>query len=921
MGDDKFEYQSLPIPSYEEATAQPSSSRSDLGEGNEAERQGLLGRNNASSGNYHPPTVESARTSLDDLASSVSGSTRGSTDELRRELDQMDVDDTAQGPSSRSRPRLRHHFSKRLSSLTRTLRPLQRYLPSLPSFHMNFNLGDTRERMRNQGCIMLLRLFALLLVVTLVYVFFIGDIFNLNSRMIMGQSYSASSVENFIQGHINETNIAENLKRVTSFPHVAGTEGSFVLAEWVEQEFYKAGFDEVQRQEFQVYLNYPRDDGRKVAIVDPPHLVWEATLEENDARVPTFHGHSKSGNVTGPLVYANFGSREDFQLLADRGVSLNGTIALVRYYGTESDRALKIKAAELAGAAGCIIYSDPSQDGFVNGPAFPKGRYMPFDGVQRGGVSLMSQVVGDVLSPGFASTPEEKQRLSPQDSPGLVKIPSLPIAWRDAQRLLQSLEGHGSKVPKQWVGGVPKVQEWWTGDQTSPTVHLMNLQDEVERQPIYNVHGTIIGLEERDKKIIVGNHRDSWCLGSADPGSGTAVFLELARAFGELLDYGWRPLRTIEFVSWDGEEYNLIGSTEYVEREVEKLRANAYAYLNVDVGVSGSEFHASGSPVFERTVHQILGRLSDPYANKTLKEIWDKKGMRLSPLGAGSDYVAFQDIAGTSSIDFGFQGEPYPYHSCYESYDWMERFGDPGFQYHKLLAQFWGLLLLDMSENPMLPFDMEAYGRHVTRWVKDLDHYAQKKGADVDMQMMYNAAAELEAHTARFQSWNKVWHDSVWGSGGYESNVMAIQRVNHNLRMASFDTNLLDLEEGGGVSSGFSRLTEIQLTTTRSPTAPNSAMSSSDQNSGLATTPRSSLLSEIASTPATGRSPNIGSTALPTSSTTRATCSFTECILPGPLLLPVLTSPFHSHSSHLSLHTPTLLPPGVASLPSEHCTV
>ncbi|KAJ5590820.1 hypothetical protein N7450_004792 [Penicillium hetheringtonii] len=780
MGDDKFEYQSLPIPSYEEATAQPSSSQSNLEDGNNTERQGLLGRHDS---NYHPPTVESVRNSLDDLASSVSASDRGSLDELRRELDQMEVDDSAHA-SSGSRTQLRQRFSKRLSSLTRTLsaiqRPLRRYLPSLPRFRRpTIDLSNARERFRDQGCIMVLRMFALLLVVSLVYVFFIGDIFNLNSRMVMGQSYSASSVENFIQGHINDTNIIENLRRITGFAHIAGTKGSFVLSEWIEQEMQNAGFDEIEREEFQVYLNYPREDGRKLAIIDPPQQVWEATLEENDSDTPVFHGHSKSGNVTGPLVYANFGAREDFQLLSDRGISLNGSIALVRYYGTEPDRALKIKAAELAGAAGCIIYSDPSQDGFVNGPAYPKGRFMPTDGVQRGGVSLMSHVVGDVLTPGYASTPGEKERLSPEDSPALVNIPSLPISWRDAQRLLQSLEGHGSK--------------------DSPTVHLMNLQDEEERQPIYNVLGTIIGLEEREKKIIVGNHRDSWCLGSVDPGSGTAVFMELIRVFGELLTYGWRPLRTIEFVSWDGEEYNLIGSTEHVEKEVETLRSNAYAYLNVDVGVSGPNFRVAGSPVFEHSVVSILNRLSDPFANKTLKDIWDEKKQKIDPLGAGSDYVAFQDIAGTSSIDFGFEGEPFPYHSCYESFDWMSKFGDPGFEYHKLLAQFWGLLLLDLSENPMLPFDMEAYARYMTGWINDLDEFVKSKKADVDTKKMHEAAKELESNAAQFQEWTRVWHDSVWGSGGYESNVMAIQRVNHNMRMASFDTHLLDLDEGGGI--------------------------------------------------------------------------------------------------------------------------
>ncbi|KXG46949.1 Peptidase M28 [Penicillium griseofulvum] len=800
MGDEKFDYQAVPIPSYAEATGQPSSSRSDLGDGTDVERQGLLGRDHASTRGYHPPTVESARSSLDGLESLTSRSDRESVEELRRELDQMEVDDSASASLTGTRPPLRHRFSKQLSSLSRTLsaiqRPFQRYMPR---FRFTINLSDTRARLKDQGCIMLLRMFALLLVVTLVYVFFIADVFNINSRMAMGQSYSAASVENFIQGHINETKIAENLRRVTNYTHVAGTEGSFALSQLIEQEFQKAGFDEVLREEFQVYLNYPRKDGRRVAIIDPPSLAWEAKLEEDNAKDLIFHGHSKSGNVTGHLVYANFGSREDFKLLADKGISLDGSIALVRYYGTESDRALKIKAAELAGAVGCIIYSDPSQDGFVKGPAFPKGRYMPSDGVQRGGVSMMSQVVGDVLTPGWASIPGEKHRLSPEESHALPKIPSLPLAWRDAQKLLQGLKGHGSKVPKEWVGGVPDVPEWWTGDQHSPVVHLMNLQDEVERQPIYNIHGRIVGMDERDKKIIVGNHRDSWCMGSVDPGSGTATFLEVVRAFGELLTYGWRPLRTIEFVSWDGEEYNLIGSTEHVEKEIDDLRANAFAYLNVDVGVSGPDFHVSASPVFERTVLQVLGRISDPYANATLKDLWDQKGSKITPLGAGSDYVAFQDIAGTSSIDFGFTGEPYPYHSCYETYDWMVDFADPDFQYHKILAQFWGLLLLDLSENPMLPFDLEAYGDSIGGWVKDLDKFAKSKKADVDMQPMFKAATEMKAKAVTFESWNKIWHDTVWGMGGYESNVMAVQRVNHNARMAAFDTNLLDLEEGGGI--------------------------------------------------------------------------------------------------------------------------
>lgn len=833
MGDDKFQYESLPIPSYEEAvSSRPGSSVSRPGTeevNDDAERQGLLQNGSATVTShsrphgYHPPTVESVRDSLDDLGSQDSQSARGSLEELQRELNQMDVEDPGQQESGRRR--LGNRFSKRLNDLTRTLSsfhlPLRRYLPTLPRF--TINLDESQSNVRFRSCMILLRLFGLLLVVSVVYVFFFSDLFAMGGRLVIGQSYSAASVENFIQSHINETTIADYLKRVTSYPHMAGTEGSYALAEFIEREFGNADLDQIEMEEFEVYLNYPQSDGRRVAIVDPPDLAWEASLEEGDEQTPVFHGHSKSGNVTGHLVYANYGSRADFEMLADRQISLNGSIALVRHYGTQSDRALKIKAAELAGAAGCIIYSDPAQDGFVKGPAYPDGRYMPSDGVQRGGVSLMSWVVGDVLSPGFPSTPEEGNRLQPEESAGLPAIPSIPIAWRDAQRLLQALKGHGSKVPSEWVGGVPEVKQWWTGDDTSPLVNLMNLQDEVPRQSIYNVIGKIIGLEQPEKRIIVGNHRDSWCLGSADPGSGTAVFLEVVRIFGELLTYGWRPLRTIEFISWDAEEYNLIGSTEHVESNMDSVRYGAYAYTNVDVGVSGKEFRAAASPIFDHVVQQILGRISDPHANKTLKELWEDKQSKLSGLGAGSDYVAFQDIAGTSSIDFGFIGEAYPYHSCYENWDWMTRFGDPGFHYHKTLGQFWGLLIRELADTPVLPFDVEAYAAYVTTYITDLEKYAKSKkvpivrepvvqdeeededsnaqrDVSVNIQPLFDAAKVLREKAAQVSAWAQIWHDAVWGAGGYENNVMAMQRANYNDRLARFDTHLLDLGEGGGVS-------------------------------------------------------------------------------------------------------------------------
>lgn len=732
----------------------------------------------------------------------------------------MDVEDPHHPQGS-----ARSAFTKRFTYFRRTLSsiqlPLRRYMPTF-SFRLNF-LDSSWGSQDAQKCILFLRLFAFLTVASIVYFLVISDMFSLGSGFDFSRAYEPESVRNFVQTQINESAIAENLEYLTRFPHMAGTEGNYVLAEWMQNQFRAAGLDAVEMERFDVYLNYPKEDGRRIAIVEPAEKRWEARIEEDKAytRPPreqtlVFHGHSKSGNVTGPLVYANYGSRDDFKALSDMGVKLKGSIVLVRYYGTQGDRALKIKAAELAGAAGCIIYSDPADDGFNKGPPWPKGRYMPSDGVQRGGVSMMSMVVGDVLTPGFASLPDEKRRLPVSESTGLPKIPSLPISWRDAQRLLQAVEGHGKRTPRDWVGGVPDIKEWWTGDDSSPKVNLMNIQDEVERQPIYNVLGRIKGVEQPEKKIVIGNHRDAWCFGAADPGSGTAVLLELVRVFGLLKAEGWRPLRTIEFASWDGEEYNLIGSTEYVEKRLEDLRNDGYAYINVDVAVSGDKLRASGSPVFGRSLKRVLKRVTDPKSGDSLQDIWEKSGSKLNGLGAGSDYVAFQDISGTSSIDFGFEGERYPYHSCYDNYDWMSTQGDPGFQYHKAIGQIWGLLVLEISDRPILPFDLTAYASAAIQYITNIREYAKKSsaplkshdqkdrrmetGLQLDFQPLYNAANLFKDNAHQFHKWAEHWNETIHENGGFESKLYGLRRLDHNSHMAYFETSLLDLDEGGGVS-------------------------------------------------------------------------------------------------------------------------
>lgn len=422
---------------------------------------------------------------------------------------------------------------------------------------------------------------------------------------------------------------------------------------------------------------------------------------------------------------------------------------------------------------------------------------------------MMSWVVGDVLTPGWESK-KGLPRMSKDDTPGLVKIPSLPLAWRDAQVLLQHLKGFGEMVPSEWVGGVPDIGEWWSGNLSSPIVRLKNEQDEFDQQPIWNIYGKIEGIEQKGKSVILGNHRDAWAFGATDPHTGTAIMIEVARIFGDLLTKGWRPLRTIEFMSWDGEEYNLIGSTEFVENNLENLRRNAFAYVNLDTAVYGNSFHAAGSPVFRRSLERSLKRIWDPMMNTSLYDLWVQKQRQLEGLGAGSDYVAFQDIAGTSSLDLEFRSDDgggglgFPYHSSYDNFDLVDRLVDPGWIYHNLLAQVVGLVMLELADRPFLPFDMEHYGERLDRWVDGLQRWSESKGANqagntpFTLQPLREAVAEIRTAARDFGQVEIQW-DSIVLASGMESSSWENRRMESNERMSQFETNLLDLEFGGGV--------------------------------------------------------------------------------------------------------------------------
>ena len=287
--------------------------------------------------------------------------------------------------------------------------------------------------------------------------------------------------------------------------------------------------------------------------------------------------------------------------------------------------------------------------------------------------------------------------------------------------------------------------------------------------------------------------------------SGTVILLELVRVFGQLVQQGWKPLRSIEFASWDGEEYNMIGSTEYVEEHIEDLRKNAIAYLNVDVGVTGDVFWANGSPILERSLMRVLGRVSDPVRNSTIKSLWESESKGLGGLGSGSDYVAFQDLAGCSSIDMGFSGQGYPYHSCYETFEWMDRYGDPGFVYHKVLAQVMALLLLDLADEHLLGLDLNDYSSAAQSYLQELKRYVEdtisKAGggsteAEIKLDSLEDAVFLFNTRAFEFMNWEEYWVAAVYGSRKPESTVLRDKRIDHNTRLSNFESDLLDLPRG-----------------------------------------------------------------------------------------------------------------------------
>jgi len=523
----------------------------------------------------------------------------------------------------------------------------------------------------------------------------------------------------------------EALKTLTAEPHLASTPGDRKTAEYVAAKFRAAGL-ETEIIPYRVLMNQPKavrleawDPSGKLLMSGPTREHVDGDPYQDDPRVALpFNGSSGSGDVTAEVIYANYGRLEDFDRLAALHIDLRGKIVLVRYGA--NFRGVKVYLAEQRGAAGVLLYSDPRDDGYAKGNAYPKGPWRPETGIQYGSVQYQFKYPGDPETPGVASTPElpGSARVSPYGAQ--PRILSIPISYHDAAPILRALQG--AAAPDEWQGALPFHYHIGQVGGQGVKVHLLSEQD-YQRRIIWNVIGKIKGTQYPDDWVIAGNHRDAWIYGAVDPSSGTAAMLEAVHGIGALLQQGWRPKRTLILASWDAEEEGMIGSTEWVEQNMHPLE-RAVAYFNTDVAVSGPDFSASAVPSLHQFLRELTRSVPSPLGGAVYQQWRISHPSRNGPIGAGyeisvgelgsgSDFTAFFDHAGVPSTDIGSNGPYGVYHSVFDNYAWYTRNADPKFVYLQEMARVFGLEALRMADADVLPYDYIAYAREITSYINE----------------------------------------------------------------------------------------------------------------------------------------------------------------------------------------------------------
>ena len=542
-------------------------------------------------------------------------------------------------------------------------------------------------------------------------------------------------------------NQRDYMQRLSARPHHVGSPYDKDNAEWMLAKFKEWGLD-ANIESFDVL--FPTPKVRIVELVEPtrftaklqePTLAIDPTSNQQAEQLPTYNAYSADGDVTAPLVYVNYGIPDDYEKLERMGVSVKGAIVIARY--GNSWRGIKPKVAAEHGAVGCLIYSDPADDGYVQGEVFPGGAWRPRDGVQRGSVMDMPIYPGDPLTPGVGAT-KEAQRLALKDAKTITKIPVLPISYGDAQPLLATLKG--DVVPEGWRGSLAQTYRLGPGP---AKVHL-KVQSSWDIKPLYDVIVKIPGATNPDQWIVRGNHHDAWVNGAEDPISGTVVLMEEARAFATLLKQGWKPKRTIIYCVWDGEEPGLLGSTEWGEAHADELRRHAVAYINSD-GNGRGYLAMGGSHSLERFINGVARDIQDPEKKipvwkrdqlkaiaeaktpEDRKEARERTDLRIEALGSGSDWTVFLDHLGIASLDLGYGDEDGGgiYHSIYDDFYWYTHFSDTDFSYGRALSQTAGSAVMRLADADLLPYDFTGLADTIHRYLDELQKLLKTKQDEV----------------------------------------------------------------------------------------------------------------------------------------------------------------------------------------------
>lgn len=559
-------------------------------------------------------------------------------------------------------------------------------------------------------------------------------------KTLMGFSGSSSanqkSLEAKFDSLLKRDNLREWMKRLSARPHHVGSPYDKENAEFIAAQFRSWGFD-VQIESFDVLFPTPKirllemiSPEKFTAKLEEPALPEDSTSNQKAEQLPTYNAYSADGDVTGDLVFVNYGIPADYEELEKRGIDVKGKIVIAKYGG--SWRGIKPKVAAEHGAVGCLIYSDPRDDGYFQGDVYPKGAYRNENGAQRGSVADMPVYPGDPLTPGVGSVKSAK-RLALKDAKTLTKIPVMPISYADALPLLRSL--NGTVAPAAWRGALPIT--YHIGGVNSSKVHF-KLEFNWDTKPVYDVIAKLRGSQFPDQWVIRGNHHDAWVNGADDPISGLVAEMEEARAMGELVKQGWKPKRTIVYCAWDGEEPGLLGSTEWAETHADELQKKAVVYINSDTNGRGF-LGVGGSHTLEKFSNEVAKDVSDPETQLSVwerlratqivngspearREAQSRSDLRIEALGSGSDFTPFLQHLGIAAINLGYGGEDGSgsYHSVYDSFDHYTRFGDPSFDYGVALSKTAGRMVLRMADAEVLPFEFSDFADTIGNYVKEV---------------------------------------------------------------------------------------------------------------------------------------------------------------------------------------------------------